>query len=139
MNYLIDTSALVRVMRNEVGEEWYGLIDRGLVAVCDPVLAEVLVTAPAKQYEKVEQSLAGAHPWVPVPDDVWEIVASMRRELARHSAHHRLSVADCLIAGTAMKRNLTILHEDADFETVARIIPMVRQQRISTPPPAGKS
>ncbi|HLJ21882.1 MAG TPA: PIN domain-containing protein [Stellaceae bacterium] len=138
MNYLIDTSALVRVMREQVSDDWMDLIERGLVCLCSPVLAEALVTAPAKQYERAERNLTDAHPWVPLPDDASDIMDTMRRELAKHSAHQGLSVADYLIAATAMKRNLTILHEDADFETLARLIPMVQQRRISSAPPSDE-
>ncbi len=139
MTFLIDTSALVRVMRNQVDENWLELVRRGLVTICDPVLFETLVTAPANRYNQVEQTLVDTHPWVPVPDDAWDVAASMRRELARHSAHQALSVADYLIAATAVKRGLTILHEDKDFETAARLIPMIHQHRISELPPDDAS
>lgn len=138
MTYLIDTSALVRVMRRQVGEGWLDLIRRGLVTICDPVLAETLTTAPARTYDEVEQTILGAHPWVPVPDDAWDVIASMRRELAKHDAHQALSVADYLVAATAAKRGLTILHEDRDFETASRLIPTVQQQRVTEPPPADE-
>lgn len=136
MTYLIDTSALVRVMRRQVDENWLDLIRRGLVTICEPVLVETLTTAPARAYDEAERTLLGAYPWIPVPDDAWEIVASMRRELAKHSAHQALSVADYLIAATAVKRGLTILHEDGDFVTTSRLVPMIQQHRVSEPPPA---
>ena len=136
MTYLIDTSALVRVMRDQVQDDWLELIRRGLVTICEPTLVESLVVAPAERYGETEQTLLDTHPWVPVPDDAWDIVASMRRELSKYSAHQALSVADYLIAATAVKRGLTVLHEDRDFETVSRFVPMLQQQRISEPPPA---
>ncbi len=139
MTYLIDTSALVRVMRDQVDEAWLELTRRGLVTICEPVLIECLTVAPAERYGETEQTLLDTHPWVPVPDDIWEIVASMRRELAKHSVHQALSVADYLIAATAVKRGLTVLHEDQDFETASRFVPMLQQQRISEPPPADAS
>ena len=130
MSYLIDTSALVRIVRRQVEGRWLDLVDRGLVAICDPVLTEVSTIANAKQYEQVERQLSSSYPWVPVPEDAWEIVTTIRRELAKHGVHQALSVADYLVAATAMKRNLVILHEDADFETVSRLIPMIQQERI---------
>ncbi len=136
MTFLIDTSALVRVTRRQVLDEWAELVDRGLVLICDPVLAETLAIADAKKYDDIEQRLMNTYPWVPVPDDAWEIVASMRRELAKHSAHQTLSVADYLVAATAVKRGLTILHEDADFVTTSRLVPTVQQHRVTEPPPA---
>ena len=132
MSYLIDTSALVRIVRRQADDRWMDSVDRGLVAICDPVLTETLTIANAKQYEQIEQHLSNTYPWVPVPEDAWEIIASMRRELAKHSVHQALSVADYLVAATAMKRNLVILHEDTDFETVSKLIPMVQQERIGS-------
>lgn len=131
MRYLVDTSALVRILRRQADPHWDELIERGLVAICEPVLTETLTIADAKRYERVEAQIRDAYPWVPVPDDVWDVVRDVRRELAGHSAHQGLSVADYLVAATALRRKLVILHEDGDFETVARIVPQVRQERIA--------
>lgn len=133
MRFLIDTSALVRVLRRQVDGQWHDQVTRGLVAICDPVVTEGLAIADAKAYTRIEEGLRAAYPWVPVPDDAWDIVATLRRELARHSAHQGLSVADYLVAATAIRLKLTVLHEDADFETAARLVPQLKQQRISAP------
>lgn len=131
MKYLVDTSALVRIIRRQVAADWYEQISRGLIAICEPVITETLTIADAKAYAQVEQDLRDAYPWVPVPDDAWDVVGAVRRELAAHSAHQGLSVADYLIVATAIRLKLVVLHEDADFEAVARMIPQLRQERIS--------
>jgi len=130
VKYLIDTSALVRIVRRQVDEHWYQQVTRGRVVICDPVLTEVLTIADAKTYTRVEDDLREAYPWVPVPDDVWSIVTSVRRELATKSVHQGLSVADHLVVATAIRLKLTVLHEDADFETAARMVPQLHQERI---------
>jgi predicted nucleic acid-binding protein len=131
VNYLLDTSALVRIIRGQVEPHWDELVERGLLAVCEPVVVETMTVADAKRYGEVEDEIRGTYPWVPVPDDVWSIVAAVRRELAAHSQHQGLSVADCLIVATGMRLKLTVLHEDADFETVARFVPQFRQERLA--------
>lgn len=131
MSYLIDTSALVRVLRRQVDESWYELVRRGLIAICEPVVTETLTIANAKNYQRVEEDLRDAYPWVAVPDGAWDQVRSVRRTLAARSAHQGLSVADYLVVATALGQRLTLLHEDADFETVARVLPELRQQRIT--------
>lgn len=133
MNYLIDTSALVRILRRQVDDHWHDQVTRGLVAICDPVITETLAIADAKAYTRVEDALREAYPWVPVPDDVWDVVTSVRRELAKKSVHQGLSVADHLVVATAIRLKLTVLHEDADFPTAARMIPQLKQERISKP------
>lgn len=134
MRYLIDTSALVRLYRRQVDPAWYELVDRGLIAMCEPVLCEALTIAGAKRYDEVERQFNAAYPWVPVPDGAWDLVAAIRRELAQHSAHAGRSVADLVVAATAMRLKLELLHDDADFETVARYVPALRQRRVSVPP-----
>lgn len=134
MKYLVDTSALVRIARRQVEHRWYSAIKRGLIAICEPVVTETLAVADAKSYSRAEDDLRHAYPWVSVPDDAWEIVRDVRRELAAHSQHQGLSVADYLVVATAMRYKLAVLHEDADFETVARIVPQVRQERITSAP-----
>jgi predicted nucleic acid-binding protein len=131
VKYLVDTSALVRILRRQADESWHDQVTRGLLAICDPVLTETLTIADAKAYSRVEEALREAYPWVPVPDDAWDLVTSVRRELATKSVHQGLSVADHLVVATAIRLKLVVLHEDADFETVAKMIPQLQQERIS--------
>lgn len=134
MKYLADTSALVRIERDQVEPHWVDLVDRALVTICEPVLAETLLIADAKEYESLEDDLRDTYPWATVPDNVWDLVAAIRRDLAKHSAHKGVSVADYVVAATAIRLKLILLHEDGDFETIARFIPELKQQRISTLP-----
>ena len=117
-------------MRRQVDDRWHQQVTRGLVAICDPVLVETLTIADAKAYTRIEDALREAYPWVPVPDDVWDIITSVRRELATKSVHQGLSIADHLVVATAIRLKLTVLHEDADFETAAKMIQQLKQQRI---------
>lgn len=130
MKYLIDTSALVRILRRQVDESWHEQVTHGMVAICDPVLTEALTIARATEYERIRTGLLEAYPWVPVPDRAWETVRSVQTRLAAKSQHHGLSVADHLVVATALHHRLTILHENADFSTVAAIVPDIEQQRI---------
>jgi predicted nucleic acid-binding protein len=132
VRYLIDTSALVRVIRRQADPRWYDAVDRGLVSLCDPVLIETLTGADAKHYGQVEAELRDAYPWVGLPDDVWSVVGAVQRDLAESSQHHGLSVADHLVVATAIKLKLVVLHEDADFETVARVVPEFQQERLGS-------
>ncbi len=131
MNYLVDTSALVRILRRQVDESWHEQVAHGMVAICDPVLTEALTIARATDYERVKADLLEAYPWVPVPDRAWEAVSSVQARLAAKGQHHGLSVAYHLIVATALHHHLTILREDAAFATAAGVVPDIRQQRIT--------
>jgi len=130
VKYLIDTSALVRILRRQVDQSWHEQVTHGMVAICDPVLTEALTIARATEYERIKASLLEAYPWVPVPDRAWETVYSVQARLAAKSQHNGLSVADHLVVATALHHHLTILHEDADFGTAAAIVSDIQQQRI---------
>jgi len=131
VRYLIDTSALVRVIRRQVDPHWDEQTGHGVVAVCEPVLIETLTIAGAKHYDQLEDELLNTYPWVPVPERAWDSARAVRRALAAQSTHQGLSVADHLVVATARHHGLTVLHDDADFETVGRIVPDFRQERIS--------
>lgn len=130
MKYLIDTSALVRVLHRQVDQSWHEQIAHGMVAICDPILTKALTIARATDYERIKTNLLEAYPWVPVPDRVWETVHSVQARLAAKCQHNGLSVADHLVVATALHHHLTILHEDADFGTAAAIVSDIQQQRI---------
>jgi predicted nucleic acid-binding protein len=134
VKYLVDSSALVRIVRDQVDPAWQDLVQRGLLAVCEPALAETLQIASTKDYAETEQTLSSVYLPVTIPDGIWGLCAAIRRELAPRSAHQGLSVADLVIAATAIKLKLTLLHEDADFETVGRFVPELRQHRLSVGP-----
>jgi predicted nucleic acid-binding protein len=130
VKYLVDTSALVRILRRQVDESWHQQVTHGMVAICDPVLTETLTIARATEYERVRADLLEAYPWVPVPDRAWETVRDVQAQLAAKSQHHGLSVADHLVVATALHHHLTILHEDAGFGTAAAVVVGIQQERI---------
>lgn len=130
MNYLVDTSALVRILRRQVDVSWHEQVTHGMVAICDPVLTEALTVARTSEYQRVRADLLAIYPWVPVPDRAWETISGVQAELAAKSQHQGLSVADHLVVATALHHHLTILHEDADFATAAEIVHDIRQQRV---------
>jgi predicted nucleic acid-binding protein len=133
MKYLIDTSALVRILRRQVDATWHEQVIRGLVAICEPVITEAVTIARATEYRRVLGGLHDTYPWVAVPDNAWETVRAVRGRLADRSAHHGLSVADHLVVATALHHRLTVLHEDADFCTASGVVPELQERRISEP------
>jgi predicted nucleic acid-binding protein len=91
----------------------------------------MLAGVGAKDFDRVNDRLRDSYPWVPTPDDAWSVVESVQRELAGRSQHQGLSVADHLVVATAIRLKLVVLHADADFETVSRVVPQLQQERIT--------
>lgn len=105
-----------------------------MVAVCEPALTETMKISEAKHYVRAEERILRTYSWAGVPDGIWDLVAALRHELVAPSAYQGPSVADLVIAAAAMRLKLEVLHEDADFETIARFVPQLRQRRLSVEP-----
>jgi predicted nucleic acid-binding protein len=132
VKYLIDTSALVRILRGQVDPAWRRFAATSRFAICEPVLCEALSSVGKNQGKRVEANLLAGNQFVPAPDATWDYVRGMRRDLMDRSMHNMFGVADYLIAAIAMQLKLPVLHEDKDFIAAAKIFPQLREQRITT-------
>lgn len=56
-----------------------------------------------------------------MPDDVWERVIAIQGEMAVRGTHRAVSIADLLVAATAERHGVTLLHYDGDFDLIASI------------------
>ncbi len=118
---LIDTSAWIEFLRdtdspvcNQVDE----LIE-GEIAICDAVRMEVLAGARDEFHlRQLRQLLARAVTLRVRPGDYDDAAALYRRCRRQGETVRRL--IDCLIASVAIRANMPVLHQDADFEILAR-------------------
>ena len=134
MKYLADTSALHRLTNPAVAAVLGPIIESGRVSVCPVTELEVLFSARnLADYEAGAERFRLAFTWVPVPDDAWTRAAEVQHELARRGQHRAASIPDLLLAATAEHHELTILHYDRDFDTIAE----VTEQPVRWVVPAG--
>jgi predicted nucleic acid-binding protein len=68
---------------------------------------------------------------VPVPKDAWQWVEAAQYKLTLAGVHRSAGVIDLLVCATAAARGLTVLHDDRDFGSVARVLPEVGEHRIT--------
>ncbi|MDH6545326.1 PIN domain nuclease [Streptomyces sp. SPB4] len=121
-SFLIDTSALVRFYRGQAGPEWDGAVASGLVGLCEPVRQEFLRAVGGRPaYYEADGLLTETFPYWAARDSVWEDTATLQRGLADTGVHQCASPVDLLVAVIARHHKLTVLHQDADFETIARV------------------
>lgn len=124
-DYLADTSAVIRLMTGQAHADWQALLEAGRVGICPPVEAEMAVTARTwADFQQLETNLRAAFAWHPVPDSAWSFVSKTQRELVRIGHHRGPSLADLLVAATAVEYRLSVLHRDNDFETIAKVHPV---------------
>jgi predicted nucleic acid-binding protein len=120
--YLLDTSGLVRLLGDPgLQEAWYDALDAEAIASCYPQRTEFLYTArTASEYEEITEMFGDLYPDAPVPKNAGRWIASVQRHMAQAGEHRSASAVDLMIAATAAHHGLTVLHDDADYRTVAR-------------------
>ncbi|MFD4394746.1 MULTISPECIES: PIN domain-containing protein [unclassified Kitasatospora] len=122
MIYLLDTSGLVRLLGEpKLLAVWYDAIDAGSIASCYPQRAEFLYNARSgREYDEITEMFADLYPDVSVPKNAGRWIDTVQRRMALAGQHRSASAVDLMIAATAAHHGLTVLHDDADYRTVAR-------------------
>ncbi|MFG2341696.1 PIN domain nuclease [Streptomyces yangpuensis] len=121
-DFLIDTSALVRFYRRQAGSEWDQLVESGRVGLCEPVRQEFLRAVGGRPaYYEADDLLRAVFPYWAARDAVWSATEALQRQLADAGAHQCANPVDLLVAVIAQQHGLTVLHQDADFETIAKV------------------
>ncbi|MES4901696.1 MULTISPECIES: PIN domain-containing protein [unclassified Streptomyces] len=117
-DYLIDASALARVLLGQNTAEWDDRIGAGLVAICDITELEVLYSArSATDRARLKAALDA---WCPMPDGIHRRARVVQEQLTAKGEHRTAGPIDLLVAAAAEEAGLALLHYDPDFETIAR-------------------
>ncbi len=120
-DFLIDTSAAHRITLPGVFATWRPALAAGRIGMCAATEAEVLYSArSAAQYAEMRKAVEDLYVWHAVPDDVWTQVRAVQAALAEAGCLRSAGVVDLVVAVTAARRRLTVLHYDRDFETLAK-------------------
>ncbi|WP_329384193.1 PIN domain nuclease [Streptomyces sp. NBC_01351] len=121
-SFLIDTSALIRFYRGQVSPVWDEVVTSGVVGLCEPVRQEFLRAVGGRPaYYEADGLLRETFPYFVARDSVWEETSALQQRLADEGCHQCASPVDLLVAVIAQHHKLTVLHQDADFETIARL------------------
>jgi predicted nucleic acid-binding protein len=126
VTFLADTSMIVRLRRgHDIAPRWVDAVKAGLVGVCPAVEAELArATASKADRDQLRAQLRSLFAWHPMPDSAWRFVENVQDSLVDLGQHKGPSVIDLLVAATADAWGLTVLHVDADFDTIARVTPL---------------
>lgn len=123
VTYLIDTSAAARILTNKkVREDWSDHLAEGVVGLCDITELEMLYSARSLADRLAKEELfAELFNWVPMNDGAYRRARTVQRRLTESGEHRSAGAVDLLVAATAELSGLSVLHYDADFETVAKV------------------
>jgi predicted nucleic acid-binding protein len=118
---LIDTSAWIEFLR-DTGSPVCGRVDELLdddIATSHPIRMEVLAGARDERHLNDLRRLLARAALLPTRATDYEQAAALYRTCRRGGETvHKL--IDCLIAATAIRSGVAVLHADADFDTLAR-------------------
>ena len=120
--YLIDTSAVFRILQGKLRQAWSEQLAAGMVATCPIVELEFLYSARSLADRLARQRLFhNLFGWVPMSERAWERAAEVQQLLTEAGTHRSAGPVGLLIAATAEHERLTVLCDDRDFEAVAAV------------------
>lgn len=118
--YLVDKSAYARIPRDAVAARLETLIEAGEVAYCGVVLVEILFSArSAGDLGDTRTELARSLTWVETTDADFVRAADVMAGMAAAGRHRSASLPDLLLAATAERAGLIVLHYDQDYDAIA--------------------
>lgn len=132
--WLIDKSALVRLGGSPDAQEWAGRIERGLVRICTVTRLEVGVSARSGKdlREGFERPPLARMPVEYLNPAMEDRAVEVQAALGDRGQHRAASIPDLLIAATAELAQLTVLHNDKDFELIAEVTGQPIERLVTT-------
>jgi predicted nucleic acid-binding protein len=124
---LVDTSAWVEFDRgtgSAVDERLRAVMRAGEVAVCEPVLMEVLAGARDERRADELRQLLTSFLWLPVqPVADFEGAARVYR-ICRRAGLAPRGLTDCMTVSMALRSGSSLLAADRDFARMAEVLPL---------------
>ena len=121
MAYLIDKSALARMQDPRVQARLAPVIAAGDAATCAIIELEILYsTRNRDEHARTRARRRLAYRNVELTGSIFERAIEVQGMLAARG-HHRLPIPDLVIAAAAEAARMTVLHYDADFDTIAAV------------------
>ena len=125
---LVDTSAWIEIFRKppRLTVDELGGLDE--LATCLPIVQEVLQGFRDERAFRLAREAMLALPIVesPLRSDLVEEAVDLYRRARRAGFTVRSSV-DCLIAACAVRHQLTVVHRNRDFASIAEVSPLRHQ------------
>ena len=119
--YLADKSAVARLHLPHVRNRLGPLIESGLVASCTLVDLEVLFSTRTKrEYVDLRRERAGFEQ-LDMEQADWDRAYDVQAELARTGRTRAVGIPDLLVAATAERHRVSVLHYDRDFDIIAKV------------------
>jgi hypothetical protein len=119
--YLADKSVWARLTQPVVRAAVAPRVDRGLVGTCPIIDLEILYSARTGSEHDHFRTQRAAFEYFPMTDEIAQRAIEVQGLLAQRAQHRSASIPDLLIAATAERYGLTVLHYDGDYDRIAAI------------------
>lgn len=119
--YLADKSVWTRVRQPAVRSVMDQYVERGLIGTCPIIDLEILYSARTGTEHAHFRSQRAAFEYFPLTDEVARRAIEVQGLLAQRAQHRSVSIPDLIVAATAERFSLTVLHYDRDYERIAEI------------------
>jgi predicted nucleic acid-binding protein len=117
--YLADTSVWARLHQTGILSVMTGYVDRGLIGTCPIIDLEILFSARTGAEHVHFRRQREAFEYFPLTDEIARRAVEVQGMLAHRAQHRSVSIPDLLVAATAERFSLSVLHYDRDFERIA--------------------
>jgi predicted nucleic acid-binding protein len=120
--HLADKSALARMNNEAVARRLGPMIEAGLVGTCGIIELEVRYSARSHtEYEQISRDRALGYEAFPMPDEIWDRALRLQAVLSERGQLRAVKFPDLLIAATAERHGLVMIHYDADYDLIAGV------------------
>ena len=124
--HLADKSALGRMDEGSVARRLGPMIEAGLVGTCGIIELEVRFSARSHaQYEQISHARGLGYESFAMPDDIWDRALEVQAALSGIGQLRAVKFPDLLIAATAERHRLVVIHYDDDYDLIAGITDQV--------------
>jgi predicted nucleic acid-binding protein len=122
---LVDTSVWVDVFRRLRPFDLESVVSFDEIATCLPIVQEVLQGFRDERAFRIARSSMFSLPIVdnPLGAETFETAVGLYRTARRAGITLRSSI-DCLVAASALRHDLEVLHRDRDYPALAKVCPL---------------
>jgi predicted nucleic acid-binding protein len=120
--HLADKSALARMSNEAVARRLGPLIEAGLIGTCGIIELEVRFSARShSEYEQITRDRRLGYELFPMPDELWDRALDVQGALSARGQLRAVKFPDLLIAATAERHGLVVIHYDADYDLISAV------------------
>jgi predicted nucleic acid-binding protein len=119
--YLADKSVWARVRQPAILSVMNEYVERGLIGTCPVIDLEILFSARTGAEHTHFRRQREAFEYFPLTDEIARRAVQVQGLLAQRAQHRAVSIPDLLMAATAERFSLIVLHYDRDYERIAEV------------------